>query len=65
VTKLSPVVGLLADLPTGVFNEAALAIAHSADPDTARRQIGDALRWLFDSLRTAHHATTQPAAVTN
>lgn len=41
----------LADLLTGALNQAAMAIAHAEDPAATRKQLGDALNWLFTSLR--------------
>ena len=41
-------------LLTGALNEAAMAIAHSKHPAKTRRELTDAFRWMFDSLRIAN-----------
>lgn len=55
VQPVEPLVLLL----TGALNEAALAIANARHPAATRRQLGDALRWIFDSLRAAQQSSSE------
>ena len=50
-------------LLTGALNEAVMAIAHAQHPAAARRELGDALRCVIDSLRSANRISQerQPA----
>ena len=49
-------VDALAELLSGALNQAAMSIAHASDPSTVRRELGQALRWVFDSLRVRQPA---------